>query len=156
MTRANALLGSAAFLILAPGIAAGLVPWWISRWEVRPALFGTAVAPAAGVLLTGLGLAVLLESFARFALQGIGTPAPVLPTRRLVVTGSYRHVRNPMYLAVTAIIMGEGLMLGHVSLLIYAVCIWVAFHIFVLTYEEPTLRRTFPEDYEAFFRNVPR
>jgi protein-S-isoprenylcysteine O-methyltransferase Ste14 len=121
---------------------------------MRPPLF--AAAPLAGALLLGLGLAALLESFARFALAGQGTPAPVLPTRRLVVTGLYRYVRNPMYLAVASIVLGQALILGDSRLLTYAVCLWAIFHLFVLAYEEPTLRRSFPEDAEAFFRNVPR
>jgi protein-S-isoprenylcysteine O-methyltransferase Ste14 len=154
MTRGWPLLGSAIFLLLAPGSAAGLVPWWISGWQIRPQLF-----PAAwpvGALLVGLGLAALLESFACFALVGLGTPAPVLPTRRLIVTGLYRHVRNPMYLAVTALVLGQALLFGDARLLVYAACLWLIFHLFVLAYEEPTLRRSFPQDYEAFFRNVPR
>jgi protein-S-isoprenylcysteine O-methyltransferase Ste14 len=154
MTRAWSLLGSALFLLLAPGTVAGLVPWWISGWEMRPQFFPGA--PLAGALLLGLGLAALLESFARFALVGLGTPAPVRPPRRLVVTGLYRHVRNPMYVAVTAIVVGQALILGDARLLVYAACLWLAFHLFVLAYEEPTLRRSFPEDWEAFFRNVPR
>jgi protein-S-isoprenylcysteine O-methyltransferase Ste14 len=156
MARAWSLLGSAIFLVLAPGTVAGLVPWWISGWEMRPAFFGISAVPMVGALSIALGLAVLSESFARFALQGMGTPAPVLPTRRLVITGFYRHVRNPMYLAVTAAILGQGLLLGQVGLLIYGACLWVAFHVFVLGYEEPTLRRTYPEGYDAFVRNVPR
>lgn len=154
MTHGWPLLGSAIFLLLAPGTAAGLVPWWISGWEVQPAFF--PAARLAGALLVGLGLAALLESFARFALVGLGTPAPVLPTQRLVVTGLYRHVRNPMYLAVTALVLGQALMFGDARLLVYAACLWLIFHLFVLAYEEPTLRRSFPQDYEAFVRNVPR
>jgi len=154
MRRGWSLLGSAVFLLLAPGTVAGLVPWWISGWEMRPQFFPGA--PLAGALLLGLGLAVLLECFARFALVGLGTPAPVMPTRGLVVTGLYRHVRNPMYLAVTAIVVGQALILGDARLLVYAAGLWLLFHLFVLAYEEPTLRHSFPEDYEAFFGNVPR
>jgi protein-S-isoprenylcysteine O-methyltransferase Ste14 len=156
MARIWSLLGSAIFLLVAPGTVAGLVPWWISGWEMRPAFLGISAVPVAGTLLLAFGLVVLLESFVRFAVDGIGTPAPVLPTRRLVVTGFYRHVRNPMYLAVTAIVLGQGLLLDHTGLLAYGSCLWLVFHLFVLGYEEPTLRRSHPEDYEAFVRNVPR
>ena len=109
-----------------------------------------------GAVLIALGLIGLLESFARFALEGRGTPAPVLPTVRLVVSGFYRWVRNPMYLAVVALIVGQSLLFGHTGVLIYGLCIWLVFHVFVLAYEEPTLRRSFPDDYAAFFDNVPR
>jgi protein-S-isoprenylcysteine O-methyltransferase Ste14 len=102
------------------------------------------------------GLAVLLESFTRFALQGVGTPAPVFPTRHLVVQGAYRYVRNPMYVAVTSLVLGQALLLGDTHLLVYAVFPWLAAHVFVLTYEEPTLRRTFGAEYETYCAHVPR
>ncbi len=103
-----------------------------------------------------VSILVLLEAFARFALQGVGTPAPLLPTRHLVVKGLYRYVRNPMYLAVVSAILGESMILGSLSLLAYGALIWLTFHIFVLAYEEPNLRRTFGAEYDAFCANVPR
>src|SRR5437773_10877783 len=109
-----------------------------------------------GVLFILLGLAVLLDSFARFALQGLGTPAPPFPTRHLVVTGLYRYVRNPMYVAVVGLIAGQALLLGNRALLFYAIIVWMAFQIFVLLYEEPVLRKTYTAEYEVFCRNVPR
>ncbi len=151
-----AVLGSALFLLIAPGIVAGLVPWWISRWDVRGPLLGFPPIRALGVLLIVLGIPVLLESFARFALQGVGTPAPVFPTRHLVVKGFYRYVRNPMYLAVVSVILGQGVILGNVSLLAYGAIVWLAFHLFVLAYEEPILRKTFGAEYDTFCANVPR
>jgi Phospholipid methyltransferase len=99
---------------------------------------------------------VLLDSFARFALQGLGTPAPISPTRHLVVTGLYRHVRNPMYVSVVSLIVGQGLLFGNLRVLEYGFAVWLAFHLFVLLYEEPTLRSTFGAGYEAFCANVPR
>jgi len=150
-----ALLGSFVFLVAAPGTVAGLVPWWISRWRMQPAFFG-APSRLAGAILIAAGLAVLLDSFARFALQGLGTPAPVLPTRSLVVTGLYRYVRNPMYLAVLSLIVGQGLFLADMRVLAYAAPVWLAFHVFVLSYEEPMLRRTYGAEYDAFCANVPR
>ncbi|HKO03686.1 MAG TPA: hypothetical protein VJW51_03000 [Candidatus Acidoferrales bacterium] len=94
--RAFAVLGTAAFFLIAPGTVAVYVPWRITRWRVGPPLLGIPLARAAGVLLLAAGLPVLLDSFARFALQGLGTPAPVAPTERLVVSEFYRYVRNPM------------------------------------------------------------
>ncbi len=103
-----------------------------------------------------LGIPVLLESFGRLALQGIGTPAPLFPTRHLVVKGFYRYVRNPMYLAVVSVILGQGVFIGNVSLLAYGMLVWLCCHLFVLAYEEPTLRRRFGAEYDAFCANVPR
>jgi protein-S-isoprenylcysteine O-methyltransferase Ste14 len=154
--RVFAIFGTAAFLILAPGTVAGLIPWWISRWRLRPPFLGFTPFRAIGVLLMAAGIAVVLESFGRFALQGLGTPAPVFPTRHLVVNGSYRYVRNPMYVAVTSLILGQAVLLGDIHLIEYLVFPWLAAHLFVLTYEEPTLRRTFGAEYETYCAHVPR
>jgi len=156
MSRARALLASAVFLCLAPGTVAGLIPWWISRWELQPPFFGLEQVRWLGVLLIALSLPVLLESFGRFAVEGLGTPAPVLPTRHLVVRGFYRYVRNPMYVAVASIIIGQGLLLGNAYVLLYAGVVWTAFHGFVLLYEEPKLRRTYGAEYDAYCAKVRR
>src|SRR5690242_5939618 len=100
MTRPAAVLGSAAFLVLAPGTIAGLIPWWITGWRGPVAPLPLALL---GALLIASGAWLLLECFGRFALQGRGTPAPIAPPERLVVTGPYRRVRNPMYVAVTSL-----------------------------------------------------
>jgi protein-S-isoprenylcysteine O-methyltransferase Ste14 len=152
----SAILGTAAFLLLAPGTVAGLIPWWISHWRLRPPPFGFTPFRAIGVLLIVAGTAVVLEAFARFALEGIGTPAPVFPTRQLVVNGSYRYVRNPMYVAVTSLILGQALFLGDTHLLTYAILPWLAAHLFVVLYEEPTLRKSFGAEYETYRAHVPR
>jgi protein-S-isoprenylcysteine O-methyltransferase Ste14 len=154
--RISAILGSALFLVLAPGTVAGLAPWWISRWQMKPAFFGFAPSRIAGVALILAGLPVLLDSFARFAVQGLGTPAPVFPTKHLVVTGWYRYVRNPMYVAVVSIIIGQALLFGNVHVLEYGAGAWLVTHFFVLAYEEPTMRSTFSEEYQQFCANVPR
>ena len=106
-----AIVGSAVFLVVAPGFVAGLVPRWISRWRFEPAFFAMPAFRFAGGLLMMLGGIGLLDSFVRFAVQGVGTPAPVFPTRHLVVTGLYRHVRNPMYVAVVSAISRSRLVL---------------------------------------------
>ena len=154
--RVLAIVGSSAFLVLAPGFVAGMVPWWISHWRVETALVGLPVVRLAGGALLALGVAGLLDSFGRFAIQGIGTPAPVFPTRHLVVTGLYRYVRNPMYVAVVSAILGQGLILGNIQLLEYGAVVWVLFHLFVLVYEEPNLRATFGSEYTTFCAEVPR
>src|SRR5499433_2657496 len=156
MRRILAILGSAIFLVMAPGIVAGYVPWRICRWQVGAPLLGTSLFRLVGVLLIAAGLPVLLDSFARFALQGLGTPAPIFPTRHLVVSGLFRYVRNPMYVAVVSLILGQGLFLGSVRVLLYGAAIWVGFYLFVLIYEEPTLLNTYGREYEEFRSNVPR
>jgi protein-S-isoprenylcysteine O-methyltransferase Ste14 len=153
MRRALALVGTALFLVLAPGCVAGLVPWWISRWQFHAPFRGYPPLRVIGVVLIAAGTYVVLDSFARFALQGLGTPAPVVPTRHLVVKGFYRYVRNPMYVAV---ILGQAVLFGDVRVLEYTLFAWLAAHLFVLAYEEPTLRKTFDAEYESFCANVPR
>src|SRR5262245_47052006 len=138
MKRAGSTIGSFIFLVLAPGTVAGLVPWRICRWHMAPPLLGLRPLPVIGAVLIAAGLPVLLDSFARFALQGLGTPAPVLPTRHLVVSGLYRYVRNPMYVAVTSLILGQALLFGSLRVLEYGLVVWLAFHFFVLAYEDPT------------------
>ena len=152
MRRLFAILGSLLFLVLAPGTVAGLIPWWISRWQKDSSLS----LQAAGVLLITSGSVMLLDSFARFALKGLGTPAPVFPTRHLVISGLYRYVRNPMYVAVVSLIVGQALLFGNLQLLEYGAVVWLAFHPFVLTYEEPVLRSSFGAEYEAYCRGVSR
>ena len=156
MRRIAAIVGSAIFLVIAPGIVAGYVPWRICRWHVEAPLLGTSSLRVIGMLLIAEGLSVLLDSFTRFALNGLGTPAPILPTRHLVVTGLYRYVRNPMYIAVVSLILGQGLFFGSVLVLEYGIAVWVGFYLFVLIYEEPTLRKSYGPEYEEFCANVPR
>jgi len=156
MRRLFAMIGSALFLVIAPGTVAGLVPWWISGWQMHSPFLNFFPIRIAGALLILIGLPALLDSFARFALKGLGTPAPVFPTRHLVVTGLYRYVRNPMYVSVVSLIVGQGLLLGNIRVLEYGVLVWLAFHLFVLLYEEPALRSTFGAEYEIFCANVPR
>jgi protein-S-isoprenylcysteine O-methyltransferase Ste14 len=156
MQRVSAVLGSALFFLVAPCVLAGLIPWSMTRWEFRSAFFGFEGARSVGVLLILVGLPGLVDSFARFALQGLGTPAPVAPTKNLVVTGLYRHMRNPIYVAVVAVILGQAILFGDWRLLTYGGLMWLAFHAFVLAYEEPVLAQTFGAQYEEFRANVPR
>jgi protein-S-isoprenylcysteine O-methyltransferase Ste14 len=152
--RAAALLGSAIFLLIAPGTLAVYLPWYFTDWQFEPPLF--PVARGLGGFLIVAGLPILLDSFARFALQGLGTPAPVMPPKHLVVTGLYRHVRNPMYVAVTALIVGQGLLFGSMALLAYGAIVWVGFFLFVLAYEEPALDSQFADEYRRYRANVRR
>lgn len=156
MPKTRAILGSALFFIAVPGVLAGPVPWWMTHWEVHSPFLGLELTRPIGVIMILAGIVGLVGSFARFALQGLGTPAPIAPTRHLVVTGLYRFVRNPMYLAVSAVILGQALVLGDWRLVVYGAVFWLACHLFVVSYEEPTLQQTFGAEYEAFRANVPR
>jgi protein-S-isoprenylcysteine O-methyltransferase Ste14 len=151
--RARAALGSAVFLVLAPGVVAGLVPWLLTGWETQRRWPGAV--RTLGAVLIAVGAVALLHAFLRFVVEGLGTPAPVAPTERLVVGGLYRHVRNPMYLAVAATIVGQGLVFGSLSLLVYAAAFLAVTVAFVRLYEEPTLQRQFGAQYDAYRQAVP-
>ena len=156
MRKSAAILGSALFFVMAPLMLGFVLPWWLVRWQMAPPFFGNPVWRAIGLLLLVVGLVPLLESFGRFALVGLGTPAPIAPPKHLVVSGFYRYVRNPMYVGVLLAIIGNGLILGNVTVLGYAVIVAIGFNLFVLGYEEPALARQFGADYAEFCRNVPR
>jgi protein-S-isoprenylcysteine O-methyltransferase Ste14 len=153
--KARAAAGTFVFLFVAPGVVAGLIPWWLTGWEVEQPVPHWLALRVVGVVLLAAGVVVLLEAFVRFVLEGVGTPAPIAPTERLVVGGLYRYVRNPMYLAVGAIIVGQALLLGQLILLAYAGAFFAVVGAFVRWYEEPTLLRQFGEQYEAYRRAVP-
>ena len=154
--RIFAVLGSVSFFVVAPGTVAGIVPWLISHWRAQAPWPHFPLLRIVGALLIIAGTLVLLDSFARFALQGLGTPAPIFPTRHLVVSGLYRYVRNPIYVAVVTAIFGQGLLFADLRVLEYGAITWLAFHVFVIAYEEPKLRATFGTEYDAFSAHVPR
>lgn len=153
MRKTTAAAGTAVFLAIAPGVVAGLVPWWLTGWRAGSPYL--EALRAAGVVLLTAGVMVLVWAFARFVTEGTGTPAPAAPTERLVIGGLYRYVRNPMYLAVLAVIIGQALMLSRPVLLIYAAAVGAAVAAFVRLYEEPTLARRYGAQYEAYRRDVP-
>ena len=156
MRRWQSLTLSAAFLAIAPGVVAGVTPWWLTGWRFAPPLLAWSGAPWLGGGLIAAGAGALLECFVRFAWRGRGTPAPVAPTADLVVSGLYRFTRNPMYLAVIALVVGQALLFGATILLVYAAALTAGFHLFVIGYEEPSLRRRFPQAYSDYMRRTPR
>lgn len=155
MTRLRAVLGSLMFLVVAPGTVTLLVPWWITGWEASDTPGWWLLFRVLGWLLIIAAAPVLLLAFARFALDGLGTPAPVAPTRHLVVQGLYRYVRNPMYVAVTTILIGECLILARLDLVVYTVLVSAAMVLFVRSYEEPILERTYGDEYRDYRAAVP-
>jgi protein-S-isoprenylcysteine O-methyltransferase Ste14 len=150
--RVRAAAGTGLFLVLAPGVVAGLVPWLLTGWR------GTGSPlwlQAIGWAVLALGAVVVLEAFARFVVEGVGTPAPAAPTEKLVVGGLYRYVRNPMYLAVAAVILGQAAVLGRWLLVAYASVFGLTVWSFVHWYEEPTLLRQFGSAYDEYRASVP-
>jgi protein-S-isoprenylcysteine O-methyltransferase Ste14 len=131
------------------------VPWALTGWQVEEPVPYWLPLRVAGAVLIAAGVPVLMSAFWRFAVEGLGTAAPVAPPERLVVGGLYRFVRNPMYIAVEAIILGQALLLGQLILFAYAALFALAVAAFVHFYEEPTLSRQFGAEYESYRRAVP-
>jgi protein-S-isoprenylcysteine O-methyltransferase Ste14 len=155
MRKRTAAVGSAVFFLVAPGVVVGLIPWLLTRWDMREPLPYWVLMRVLGGILLVAGLIALVRAFVRFVVEGFGTPAPVAAPERLVVGGVYRYVRNPMYVAVLAAIVGQALLLGRLELLLYATAAWAVVAAFVRFYEEPTLARRFGADYETYRRAVP-
>ena len=156
MTRNAAIGGTVIFFFVAPGLVEGLLPWLLSGgWQFRTPFPGYGIVRVVGAIIIVGGFAALLASFARFALVGRGTPAPVAPTERLIVGGFYRYVRNPMYIAALSTILGQALFFGSLEVFLYFVVLFLLVHLFVLLYEEPTMRRTYGAEYDAFAAAVP-
>ena len=151
--RVKAAIGSIVFLAVAPGVMAGVIPYWLTGWDAAGNI--PTVQVALGAALVMAGVAVLLDAFGRFVVEGLGTPAPIAPTEHLVVGGLYRYVRNPMYVAVATAIVGQAVLLGRPGLVVYAVAFGVAVWSFVRLYEEPTLAARYGAEYEAYRRMVP-
>jgi protein-S-isoprenylcysteine O-methyltransferase Ste14 len=149
MTALKSLL----FLIVAPGMVAVYIPLALLRTgpHVETGIFAYLALP---LWLTGA--IILLWSFWNFLIEGRGTPAPIEPPKDLVATGFYRYVRNPMYAGVLLILIGHFLWFGFWYLLAYTALAFIATHLFVILYEEPTLKRKFGAAYEAYLKRVPR
>ena len=152
----RALVGTIVFVAVLPATVIGLVPYWLTGWRLRPPFLDTSVTRWLGALLVVVALPLFLSFLGRFVFEGRGTPAPVAPTERLVVGGPFQWTRNPGYVAVIAMLIGQALFFASPPVLVYAALVALAFHAFVLAYEEPTLRRTYGAEYEAYCRRVPR
>jgi protein-S-isoprenylcysteine O-methyltransferase Ste14 len=155
--RASALLAVRSLLwtVLLPGLVAGYVPWRFLGLN-RLRLDVLSPGHVAGFLCIGGGAALLGACVWEFARAGRGTLAPVDPPRELVIGGLYRYVRNPMYLSVTMILLGETLLAGSRPLLLYWAAWFLFVNLFVIGYEEPELRRRFGAAYDEYARRVRR
>lgn len=151
-TRARAALGTALFFVLAPGSTAGLVPWLITEWRGD----APAWAVALGSAVTLGGVLLVVAAFVQFVVEGRGTPAPSAPTETLVVGGLYRWVRNPMYVGVAGAIAGQAVLFASIGVALWLAAFVLAVTTFVMLYEEPTLRRTYGDSFDAYARAVPR
>jgi len=147
------ILNTVLFTILVPGTIAVLIPRWLMGGFVRPT----------NQLLTWIGGATFLSGAAiyfrcawEFAVRGLGTPAPIAPTKYLVTTALHRYVRNPMYLGVALAVLGEAALFRSFHLVEYSALMLLTAHVFVVLYEEPTLQRQFGESYDQYRRSVPR
>lgn len=150
MRITTAALASAAFFVVAPGTVVGLGPWLITHWDLADA---PAWRVTVGGILIVLGLIAPIHAFVEFVKAG-GTPMPVAPTQRLVVTGFNRFVRNPMYVGLIMAILGQAVLFGNLWLVVYAAIGWAITATFVHFYEEPTLVRTYGRQYEVYRENV--
>lgn len=149
--RVDAVL-SGLFFLAAPGATAGLVPWLLTGWAYDG---GLGWAQAGGIALATAGLAVVVAAFVQFVVEGRGTPAPTAPTETLVVGGLYRWVRNPMYVAVAAMIGGQALFFEDRGVAIWLAVFCAAVWTFTVAYEQPTLRASYGAQYATYCDNVP-
>jgi protein-S-isoprenylcysteine O-methyltransferase Ste14 len=147
------VLKTSVFTVLVPGTVAGYVPWRLS--QNAPPVTGVESWAAIALIVTGIAI-YLYTDFWGFALIGGGTPAPIAPTKILVVKGLHRFVRNPMYLGVALVIGGHAWLFHSPHIAIYLACMLLTAHLFVLFYEEPTLRKQFGEEYDRYRETVPR
>ncbi len=155
-TRAITATKTLIFTLLAPGSVTMLAPYLLLSsgrvqyaWQIGPLRF-------LGILPIILGVFFYLRCAWDFTFTGQGTPAPIDPPKRFVAKGLYRIVRSPMYVGITLILTGESIAFESAKLLAYAAILWLGFHLFVIFYEEPTLKKKFGTIYEEYCRSVPR
>lgn len=147
------LVKSLIFTVLVPGTVTVGLPYLFLRHRTE---IPTGVLRFMGAFPMALGAAVYFWCAWDFARLGRGTPAPIDPPKALVIRGLYRQVRNPMYVGVELILLGEALLFGSFRLLAYAALVWCVFNLFVIYYEEPVLRQKFGALYEEYCKSVPR
>ena len=140
------------FTVLVPGTIAGYVPWWMVRYyPFEPSAWTVAAA-----VNLALGVAIYLWCLWDFASYGGATPAPIDAPKKLVVRGLFRYVRNPIYVGVLSVILGWAMLFQALNVFVYGACVGIGFHLFVLLYEEPALRRAFGREYEDYCSRVGR
>jgi protein-S-isoprenylcysteine O-methyltransferase Ste14 len=141
------------FTIVMPGMVGGVIPWLLAQGSGMPPLLSVWML---GLIPIALGVALYLWCAGAFTFIGKGTPAPIDAPTVLVVQGPYRWMRNPMYIAVLAVILGQALVFRSWVLVGYALLFCMVVHVFVVGFEEPSLGAQFGESYAAYLRTVPR
>ncbi len=144
------------FTVLVPGTVTVYIPYLLLSSANAAQRLQLGVFRYFGVILILIGAAVYLRCAWDFTFTGQGTPAPIDPPKELVVRGLYRYVRNPMYVGVVTLLLGEAVLFGSRALFVYAAVVFVIFHLFVALYEEPVLRRKFGESYLNYCATVAR
>jgi protein-S-isoprenylcysteine O-methyltransferase Ste14 len=152
-TVLGAILKTLLFTLVAPGTVIVYVPYRIAT--PIPPLSWSAQSVVAALIIV-LGGAGYCSTAFRFAIVGLGTPAPIAPTKTLVATGLHCYVRNPMYISVLLVVVGESILYDSWPVARYALFLWLAFHLFVLVYEESTLRRQFGDSYVEYCARTRR
>lgn len=145
------------FTILQPGLVAGLIPYWIIGFNVDSMIGQTwQWHHYSGLIIFTLGLFIMFWCIASFAIKGKGTLSPADPTKELVITGLYKFSRNPMYVGVILILIGEAVFFLSTELWVYTLFIFSTFNIFIWLVEEPRLRKDFGEAYHLYCQKVCR
>jgi protein-S-isoprenylcysteine O-methyltransferase Ste14 len=142
------------FVLLVPGLLMGVMPIWLVQTDT--ALFSFGIFRWLAVPMWIAGVAVVLWCAWAFTVRGLGTPSPTDPPRKLVVSGLYRFVRNPIYLGVLGVFFGYLLWHPSRALLVCPLILGLCSHLFVIFYEEPRLRKTFGSAYEDYCQSVRR
>jgi protein-S-isoprenylcysteine O-methyltransferase Ste14 len=155
-TIAWALFKTAVFTLVVPGSVGVLIPGLVLSETGGTYGLPSAAWRRIGLLPLAAGACIYFKCAWDFAVTGLGTPAPIDMPRRLVVKGLYRFVRNPMYVGVAWFVVGQAILFGSSAMCIYIACVWLICNLFVVFYEEPTLRRKFGAEYEEYCRRVPR
>lgn len=144
------------FTILVPGTWALLVPYFLAKRQLF-VLIGSAHGwHLTGWLFVGFGVLLAAISTLGFAIIGRGTPAPIDPPKQLVIKGAHSYTRNPMYISIVSFVFGLAVLSELLNLFYYDMGLFLLFHLFVVLYEEPTLKKKFGADYEDYFSHVPR
>lgn len=144
------------FSLVVPFPVTLVIPWAITGWRFDEPFLGWPMTRGMGAAAALAGLPLLAESLWRFARVGRGTPSPLMPTERLVTSGAYRFVRNPMYVGAVLVVLGQAVMFGSRAVFLYGAALAVAFHLFVTLYEEPALRTRYGAEYARYCEHVPR
>ncbi|QDP98312.1 isoprenylcysteine carboxylmethyltransferase family protein [Microlunatus elymi] len=154
MRRRREVILSAGWGLALGGMFGCLVPWWLGYWQVRWSAEIALWAAVLGMVLVGLGLVPIVGAFAAFVRAG-GTPIPAASPPRLVITGWYRYVRNPIYVGFLIVLLGQALIFGSTGMLGYTAVAWGIGALAVRYYEQPRLARRFGTAYAQYRNAVP-